>query len=120
MVNNMIKTMNDYEAATFSQAYYPGMGTVQGINYCLIALAGEGGEALNEWKKALRDDKTDLTDPKDGLTLKRRNKIIEEVGDCLWYVTALARELGITLEELANRNFDKIRERQAPHNMVPR
>lgn len=37
--------------------------------------------------------------------------VIEEVGDCLWYVATLADAMGVTLEELAQQNIDKLRQR---------
>ena len=35
----------------------------------------------------------------------------EEGGDLLWYIAELASGLGITLEELAQRNVDKLKGR---------
>jgi NTP pyrophosphatase (non-canonical NTP hydrolase) len=37
--------------------------------------------------------------------------MIEELGDVLWYCAELACGLGVTLDEVAMRNIDKLRRR---------
>jgi len=37
---------------------------------------------------------------------------IDELGDVLWYVTVLANQLGVTLEEVMMKNFNKLERRQ--------
>ncbi len=120
-----ITTLTEYEDKTFPQAYYPGIGSNEGVNYCIVALAGEAGENCNKWKKALRDEKIDIcgdsftcTRPVDPAVTKRKAEIIDEMGDCLWYITALAREFGIGLEELANLNYAKIKKRHKVYNQL--
>ena len=45
----------------------------------------------------------------DGLVLmpNRRDELKKELGDVLWYVAAVAREAGLTLEEIAWHNYTK-------------
>jgi NTP pyrophosphatase (non-canonical NTP hydrolase) len=47
------------------------------------------------------------------LTPERRELLIKEVGDVLWYLAAAARELGISLGEIAQGNIDKLAARKA-------
>ena len=37
-----------------------------------------------------------------------RPRQIEELGDVLWYLTSLAGQLGLTLDELASYNYEKL------------
>jgi NTP pyrophosphatase (non-canonical NTP hydrolase) len=40
-----------------------------------------------------------------------RDKIIDEAGDCLWYLAAIASGLGVGLGEIAEGNVEKLRKR---------
>ena len=35
-------------------------------------------------------------------------EIIEELGDVLWYAPAVAHDLGVTLDQVAKRNLEKL------------
>jgi NTP pyrophosphatase (non-canonical NTP hydrolase) len=99
-----LKTFEDYSEHRKSFAKYPNRGN--SIVYPAIALAGEAGEVANEIKKFIRDDHHLLTPI-------RRAKIIEEMGDTLWYLDALAEEIDTTLEHVAKVNIAKLQARQA-------
>lgn len=66
----------------------------------LLGLFGEGGECADTLKKYLFQ----------GHELDK-DHMIEELGDVLWYCAELAAGLGVTLEEVAQRNIDKLRRR---------
>jgi len=72
--------------------------------YYMLALAGEVGEACNEFKKVLRDKEGILDE-------ESRVKILHELGDSLWYISRLASHLGTDLEEIALSNLLKLKER---------
>ena len=40
-----------------------------------------------------------------------RDALVKELGDCLWYIGAFATVLDVSLEEIAQRNIDKLRKR---------
>jgi NTP pyrophosphatase (non-canonical NTP hydrolase) len=65
-----------------------------------MGLCGEAGEVSEPIKKHLFHDK-DL----DVQALKL------ELGDALWYLTALTQTLGLTLEEVAEANVQKLLDR---------
>lgn len=65
-----------------------------------LGLSGESGEVADLVKKHLFQGH-DLD----------TNEIIKEAGDCLWYVSLAAKACGVTLEELAKRNIDKLAKR---------
>ncbi len=97
--------LNQYQKYARTTAYYP-TGPNKALCYTSIALAGEVGEYCNEVKKHLRD-KLDAIDP------VRRDRMIDELGDSLWYFCACADVLNVTLEEIARRNLEKLAGRYA-------
>lgn len=74
-------------------------------DYYALAIAGEAGEILEHIKKSKRDDDGGLTD-------ERREKVIKEMGDVLWYLAMTAERLGIPLSEVAQINLDKLAARK--------
>ena len=70
----------------------------------LLGLAGEVGELLSEYKKRLRDEHSY------GLF---RDRIAEELGDLLWYLSNVATKFGVSLEQVAQSNLEKIEARWA-------
>lgn len=75
-----------------------------------LGIGGETGEYQEQVKKFYRDDKGPLTQA-------RREAMLGELGDVLWYVASNAGELGCTLEELARRNLAKIEDRAQRNKM---
>jgi NTP pyrophosphatase (non-canonical NTP hydrolase) len=75
------------------------------LTYPALGLAGEAGEVAEHAKKAIRDDAGQVTD-------ERRSAIAKELGDVLWYVSQLATELGLELDEIADTNLQKLLSRQ--------
>ena len=73
----------------------------EGLMYTGLALAGEAGEVANEVKKWHRDDKQTLTP-------ERKQKLLLELGDVLWYTASLADDLGSSLESVALLNLQKL------------
>jgi len=93
--------LNEYQIRAYETAQY---GYGQAIVYPLMGLAGEAGEVMNKLKKVFRDSDGEFTE-------ERKDGIIDELGDTLWYIAATCTDLGITLEELAQRNLDKLKDR---------
>lgn len=68
----------------------------------LLGLAGESGGLLSEYKKYLRDG------PAHKLFKQR---VREELGDILWYVANIARKFDLSLDDIAEGNLAKIKDR---------
>ena len=66
----------------------------------LLGLAGEVGELCDHYKK-FKHQGHDLD----------YDHMAEEAGDVLWYLAEIADALGLTLEDIARRNIDKLRGR---------
>lgn len=99
----MSMDMDVYQAETVENSIYPGRGTGN-IVYPALGLCGEAGEFADKVKKLIRDNGGVLTD-------EARTLLLKEVGDVLWYVSAAAHELGVSLSEVAEMNLEKIRGR---------
>ena len=74
------------------------------VVYYSLGLAGESGEVAEKIKKLFRDDKGILTED-------RKAAIVKELGDCLWYLSAVAEEIGVTLAHVAVTNRKKLLDR---------
>jgi NTP pyrophosphatase (non-canonical NTP hydrolase) len=72
--------------------------------YPALGLTGEAGEVANKVKKLVRDGPEKL--PADWKEL-----IAAEIGDVLWYCSALASDLGIPLNTIAKQNIEKLQSR---------
>jgi NTP pyrophosphatase (non-canonical NTP hydrolase) len=95
-------TLNEYNESALATAIY---GEGQKITYPTLGLAGEAGEVADKVKKVLRDYDGVFTD-------ELKLNIAKEIGDVLWYIAALSRDLGFTLEEVAKMNIDKLESRK--------
>lgn len=91
--------LDDYQERAAATAIYPRAGerSLVAMNYVLVALSGEVGEALNHYKKLLRDGEGG-----------QMSKVDEEMGDMLWYIARYASERGMSLSDIAMSNLDKL------------
>ncbi len=103
MSTNPIRTVEEYDqfAASTDKGAPKSVGMVAYPLYLSNALAGEAGEVANQVKKVYRDDAGDILDD-------RREEILLELGDVLWYVARLSRKMGSSLEEVMTMNRDKL------------
>lgn len=100
-------TMNDYQADMAVTAFYK-----HKVIYPCLGLASEAGEVLGKIKKLMRDDQITFGETFK-LTDMQRADIAAELGDVLWYVAAIARDLGISLNEVAHMNIERLQSRKA-------
>ncbi|MBI4992009.1 MAG: nucleoside triphosphate pyrophosphohydrolase family protein [Candidatus Harrisonbacteria bacterium] len=98
-------TFEEYQEFTKSTAIYP---TEDGLNliYTTLGLASEAGEVTDKMKKVIRDKKGVIN-------AETKKEMAKEIGDALWYVSQLSAELGLSLNEVAEANIEKLRSRQA-------
>lgn len=94
--------LSEYQRRSRRTAEYPREAW---LAYPALGLAGEAGEVAEHAKKAIRDDAGEVS-------AERRAAMAKELGDVLWYVSQLASELGLDLDEIAQVNLDKLRSRQ--------
>lgn len=68
--------------------------------YSMYGLVGEVGELHSLIAKCIRDNTPSVPE--------LRDPIIKELGDILWFVSAIADDWGIPLEEIAQGNLTKL------------
>ena len=85
------KTIQDYIKGKEANKIVPFLG-----------LIGEAGSVITELKKSLRDGRS---------YTKYNIKLKEELGDVLWYVSTIATENNLLLEEIAKDNLKKTKDR---------
>lgn len=74
------------------------------VVYPVLGLVSEAGEVAGKLKKLIRDQGGQLTPAS-------TEALLDELGDCLWYLDRTAADLGSTLEAVAIRNRNKLQDR---------
>lgn len=93
--------LNDYQEKAMSTRLEKTMPVV----YPALGLNGEAGEIADKVKKIIRD--------KEGvITNEDASSIGMELGDVLWYIAALAEDLDIELDTIAQANLNKLASRK--------
>src|SRR3989344_7470427 len=77
------------------------------IIYSAMGLGNEAGEVLGKIKKWLRGD-----DGNGEMSEERRLALKKELGDVLWYLAVLARDLNLDLNDIAKLNLEKLQLRK--------
>lgn len=95
-------TLNEYQQKALETAIYPKQFKVI---YPALGLTGEAGEVADKVKKIIRDGNGQLSDEK-------RREIAKEVGDVCWYIATMAHDIGYTLEEICQMNYEKLSSRK--------
>jgi NTP pyrophosphatase (non-canonical NTP hydrolase) len=72
----------------------------------ILGLVGEAGEVAEKYKKIIRDKKGKIS-PSD------REELVKELGDVMWYIALLAKYLGVSLEDVASKNLEKLSSRKS-------
>lgn len=96
-------TANDYQRMamrTASGMDYSGVSGNGLLLNGLMGLNGESGECIDIMKKHMFQ----------GHELDRKH-LMEELGDCAWYLAVSCEALGVTLEEVLQKNIDKLNKR---------
>lgn len=100
-------TVKEYQEIINKTAVFP---KNIGLTYCTLGLCGESGEVAEKVKKLYRDHNGEITE-------EFKQAVKKEIGDVLWYITALSSELGFTLEEVMEANYNKLMARRATNTL---
>ena len=92
-------TFDEYQNESRKTARYPHVG--KNFIFPALGLCGESGELADIIKKLNSNSKDNLSEEQ--ITL-----IKKELGDVLWYITQIAEEFDISMEDIAKINIEKI------------
>lgn len=76
------------------------------LTYAIMGVAGEAGEVIEAYNKIMR-----IHGP-DELTYDEKAKLLDELGDLLWYISKVAKLLGSDLGIVACMNINKLADRR--------
>ena len=76
----------------------------------MLGLAGETGQLLSEYKKHIRDGEAHRL---------FKQRVSEELGDLLWYISNVASKFGLSLSEIAEANLVKVKHRWEAERTKP-
>lgn len=99
-------TLNDYQKA--AERTSGDLTSWDKVRNGCYGLNGEAGECIDILKKA--EFQGHDFDPM---------KMVDELGDVLWYAAQLATGLGVTLEYVAQHNVDKLLARYGSSSLSP-
>ena len=112
--------LNHYQPQSRRFANYPAMG--DNMVYPALKLCGEAGEIAELRGKHIRKNNRHIVSrygaegswqfDNQELYEQVNEKLLAELGDVLWYVAAMASEMGLTLNEVAFWNIEKLTKRK--------
>jgi NTP pyrophosphatase (non-canonical NTP hydrolase) len=70
-----------------------------------MGVAGEAGEVVEKWKKIVAYKEGKISD-------EDRADLAKELGDVVWYIAVMADSLGLSLEDVMQRNVKKLQDRK--------
>lgn len=70
-----------------------------------MGVAGEAGEVVEKWKKIVAYKEGKVSD-------EDLAELAKELGDVVWYIAVLAHTLGLSFDDIMQRNVQKLADRQ--------
>ena len=102
-------TMEEYANEAMNYAIYP-----DALIYPMLGLQEEVGELSGKLKRYFRENEYDVSmeDCMVEMSAELRFDMARECGEVLWYLTAIASDLGYSLDEIASLNLEKLEDRK--------
>jgi NTP pyrophosphatase (non-canonical NTP hydrolase) len=98
-----IMNFKEYQTESRKTAIYPDKDN--NYIYPTLGLSGEAGEISEKIKKVIRDKNGEIDE-------ETRELLKKELGDVLWYISQLATEIGLSFDDIAETNIEKLLSRQ--------
>ena len=98
-------TFDDYQKQAKTYALKSSDDPLLQNSIWVMGIAGEAGEVVEKWKKAVAYRNGEFSD-------QEFADFKKEFADVIWYIAVLADSLGLSLDELMQANLDKLGDRQ--------
>ena len=105
-------TLKEYQKRAMTTC----MPSSNNFSYMFLNLVGEVGEFASKVAKAIRKDKAGIDCDVLMMNGCQHNEVEElekEAGDILWQLSGLCTVMGLSLEDVAQMNLDKLAARKA-------
>lgn len=97
-------TFEEYQKQALTTALSTG-DPFKDLMHWVLGLTGEAGEVAEKLKKIIRDKDSIVSD-------EDKRELAKEIGDVLWYLAVLSRDLGVPFDDIAGQNLAKLKSRQ--------
>jgi NTP pyrophosphatase (non-canonical NTP hydrolase) len=98
-------TFDEYQKAALTTALKSYDDPILQNSIWVMGIAGEAGEIVEKWKKAVAYRQGKFSD-------EEFEDFKKEFADVIWYIAVLANSLGLSLDEIMQQNIQKLADRQ--------
>jgi len=98
-------TFDEYQKLAITTAHVSYDDPIMQNSVWVMGIAGEAGEVVEKWKKAVAYRKGKFSD-------EEFADFTKEFADVIWYIAVLADSLGLSLDEIMAANIAKLKDRQ--------
>ena len=100
----MAMTFDEYQQAAIKTALSSYDDPIMQNSIWVMGIAGESGEIVEKWKKAVAYRQGKFSD-------EELADFKKELADVVWYIAVLAQSMGWSLDEIMQQNVDKLADR---------
>jgi NTP pyrophosphatase (non-canonical NTP hydrolase) len=98
-------TFDEYQKQAIKTAHIAYDDPLMQNSVWVMGIAGEAGEVVEKWKKAVAYRKGKFDD-------SQFEDFKKEFADVIWYIAVLAESLDLSLDEIMQQNVAKLADRQ--------
>ena len=103
-------TFDEYQKQALTTALEADPTALMSRTIYAMGIAGEAGEVVEKWKKIVAYREGKVTD-------EEIAELGKELGDVVWYIAVMANSLGLSFDDIMQKNLQKLQDRQK-RNMI--
>jgi NTP pyrophosphatase (non-canonical NTP hydrolase) len=97
-------TFDEYQQQALTTAHNSHERLMQQTIWAM-GVAGEAGEVVEKWKKIVAYKEGKISEDDLG-------ELAKELGDVVWYIAVMADSLGLSFDDIMQRNVKKLQDRK--------